>query len=146
ELKLHFERAPFYLTCACVVAILFSIATSQILLGLAFAALLMSGIRIRLPPIKLPLAIFLGGTVLSLILSPDPRSGTPQIRKFFVFLTLLLVYSTFKSIAEIRSVVLILGAVSALSAARSLFQFLQKYQESQERHEHFYDYYVGDRI
>ena len=25
--------------------------------------------------------------------------GTPQIRKFFVFLTLLLVYSTFKSIA-----------------------------------------------
>jgi putative inorganic carbon (HCO3(-)) transporter len=145
-LKPYFERAPFYLTCASVIAILFSIAASQILLGLAFAALLISGLEMRLPPIKLPLAIFVGGTVLSWLLSGYLRSGTPQIRKFFVFLTLLLVYSTFKSIAEIRSVVLIAGGVAALSAARSLFQFLQKYEESQELHRNFYDYYIGERI
>ena len=145
-MKLYIQRAPFYLTCASVIAILFSIAASQILLGLAFAALLISGAKMRLPPIKLPLAIFVAGTILSLLFSVDPRSGTPQIRKFFVFLILLLVYSTFKSIAEIRAVVLIAGGVAALSAARSLFQFLQKYNESQELHQHFYEYYVGERI
>ncbi|MGI8743025.1 MAG: O-antigen ligase family protein [Bryobacteraceae bacterium] len=145
-MRFNFERAAFYLTATSVITILFSIAASQILLGLAFAALLISSTKIRLPPIKLPLAIFIAGTVVSLCLSVDPRSGMPQIRKFFVFLVLVLVYSTFKSIAQIRSVVLIAGGVAALSAARSLFQFLQKYQASQELHEHFYDYYVGERI
>lgn len=145
-MKPYLERAPFYLTCASVIAILFSIAASQILLGLAFAALLISGLKMRLPPIKLPLAIFVCGTVLSWLLSADIRSGTPQIRKFFVFLTLLLVYSTFESIAQIRSVVLISGGVAALSAARSLFQFVQKYEESKELHQNFYDYYIGERI
>lgn len=129
-----------------MIAVLFSIAASQILLGLAFAALLISGLKMRLPPIKLPLGFFISGTVLSWLFSADIRSGTPQIRKFFVFLTLLLVYSTFKSVREIRSVVFIAGAVAALSAARSLFQFLQKYQESQELHRNFYDYYIGARI
>ena len=145
-MKLNFERAAFYLTATSVIAILFSIAASQILLGLAFAALLLSGEKMRLPPIKLPLAIFVTGTVISLLLSADPRSGTPQIRKFFVFLTLLLVYSTFKSIAQIRNVVLISAAVTTLSAARSLFQFLQKFEEARAAHQHFYDYYVGERI
>ncbi len=143
---MNFERAAFYLTATSVVAILFSIATSQILLGLAFAALLLSGERMRLPPIKLPLAIFFAGTIVSLLLSADPRAGTPQIRKFFVFLTLLLVYSTFKNVAQIRAVVLIGAGVTTLSAARSLFQFLQKFQEARAAHEHFYDYYVGERI
>jgi O-antigen ligase len=145
-LKLNFERAAFYLTATSVVAILFSIATSQILLALAFAALLISGAEMRLPPIKLPLALFLTGTVISLLLSIDPRSGTPQLRKFFVFLTLLLVYSTFKNIAQVRTVVLIAAGVTTLSAARSLFQFLQKFEEARAAHQHFYDYYVGERI
>ena len=145
-MKLNFGRAAFYLTAASVVAILFSIAASQILLGLAFAALLISGERMRLPPIKLPLAIFMAGTVVSLLLSVDPRSGTPQIRKFFVFLTLLLVYSTFKNIGQIRNVVLIAAGVTTLSAARSLFQFLQKFEEARAANQHFYDYYVGERI
>ncbi len=145
-MKLNFERAAFYLTATSVIAILFSIAASQILLGLAFAALLLSGEKMRLPPLKLPLALFLAGTLISLLLSPDPRSGTPQIRKFLVFLTLLLVYSTFKSVAQVRNVVLISAAVTTLSAARSLFQFLQKFEEARAANQHFYDYYVGARI
>lgn len=83
---------------------------------------------------------------MSLCFSADPRSGTPQIRKFFVFLVLVLVYSTFKTIRQIRSVILISAGVAALSAARSLFQFIQKYQAAQEQHQNFYDFYVGERI
>jgi O-antigen ligase len=140
------ERGAFYLTCGSAVAILFSIAVSQILLALAFAALLLSGQKMRFPPIKLPLLLFVGGTIVSLLLSGHVRDGTPQIRKFFVLLILLLVYSTFRSLTEVRTIVLIWTGVASLSALRSLFQFLQKYQEARDLGRNFYDYYVGERI
>ena len=145
-MKPTLERGAFYLTCASAISILFSIAASQILLALAFAALLMSRERIRLPPIKLPLALFMAGTLISLLLSDDPRGGTPQIRKFFVFLILLLIYSTFKKVSEVRAIVLIWTGVATLSAVRSLFQFAQKYQESRDLHRNFYDFYIAQRI
>ncbi len=145
-MKLYLERAAYFLTCGSAVSILFSIAVSQILLGLAFAALLLSGGRMRLPPIRLPLALFFLGTVISVLLSVDPRAGTPQIRKFFVFLILLLVYSTFHNLNQVRTIVLVWAAVGSVSATRSLFQFLQKYQEAQALGRDFYTYYVGERI
>ncbi len=115
-------------------------------MALAFAALLFSGLPLKLPPIKLPLAIFMIGTVISLLASVDPRSGTPQIRKFFVFLMLLLISSTFRRAAEVRGVVLAWSFVASLSALRSLFQFARKYQDALEAHQDFYQYYVGERI
>jgi O-antigen ligase len=145
-LKQHLGRIAFYLTCGSAVSILFSIAVSQTLMALAFAALLFSGLPLKLPPIKLPLAIFMIGTVISLLASVDPRSGTPQIRKFFVFLMLLLISSTFRRAAEVRGVVLAWSFVASLSALRSLFQFARKYQDALEAHQDFYQYYVGERI
>jgi putative inorganic carbon (HCO3(-)) transporter len=145
-LEPYLDRAAFYLTCGSLISILFSIAVSQILLALAFAALLLSTDKLRLPPIKLPLALFVAGTVISLLVSGHIRDGTPQIRKFFVFLILLLVYSTFRKLSEIRAVVLIWAMVAGLSAVRSLFQFWQKYQQAAETHQNFYDFYVGSRI
>jgi putative inorganic carbon (HCO3(-)) transporter len=145
-LKPYLDRAAFYLTCGSLVSILFSIAVSQILLGLALAALLLSSERLRLPPIKLPLVLFMAGTILSLLFSGHMSEGTPQIRKFILFVILLLVYSTFRTVAEIRGVVLAWAGVATLSAVRSLFQFWQKYQESQELGKNFYDFYVGERI
>jgi O-antigen ligase len=145
-LKPYLDRAAFYLICGSLISILFSIAASQILLGLALAALLLSSERIRLPPIKLPLALFFTGTVISWLASGHIHDGTPQIRKFFVFTVLLVVYSTFRKIAEIRAIALIWAAVTTLSAVRSLFQFGQKYQESQELHRNFYEFYIGQRI
>jgi len=145
-LKAYLNRAAFYLTCGSLVSILFSIAVSQILLGLALAALLLSSERMRLPPIKLPLALFMAGTILSLLFSGHMSQGTPQIRKFLIFVILLLVYSTFRTVAEIRGIVLAWAGVATLSAVRSLFQFGQKYQESQDLHKNFYDFYVGERI
>ena len=145
-MKPYVDRSAFYLTCGALLSILFSIAVSQILLALALAALLLSSYPIRLPPIKLPLALFMAGTVISLLASGHIQQGMPQIRKFYVFFILLVVYSTFRNLLEIRNIVLLWAGVATLSAARSLFQFWRVYQQSVEQHESFYDVYVGSRI
>jgi putative inorganic carbon (hco3(-)) transporter len=145
-LKSYLDRAAFYLTCGSLISILFSIAVSETLLGLALATLLLSSEKLRFPPIKLPLALFMSGTAISLLLSGHIREGTPQIRKLVLFVIPLLVYSTFRKISEIRSMVLIWAGVATLSAVRSLFQFGQKYQQAGEQHQNFYDFYVGSRI
>lgn len=140
------EKAAFYLSFGSAVAIVFSIAVSQILLALAFAALLVSREKLRLPPIKLPLALFMAGTLISLALSPDPAAGLPQIRKFYVFLILLVVYSTFRKIAHVQWLVLCWGGAAAISAGLSMLQFARKYRESQQMSRNFYEYYVRERI
>jgi putative inorganic carbon (HCO3(-)) transporter len=145
-LKPNLDRSAFYLTCGALLSILFSIAVSQILLALALAALLFSSTPMRLPPIKLPLGLFLAGTVISLLASGHIQEGMPQIRKFYVFFILLVVYSTFRKLSEIRAVVLLWAGIATLSAARSFFQFWRIYQQSQEQHIGFYDFYVGSRI
>ncbi len=139
-------RAAFWLTGGAAVAVLFSIAACQILLGLAVAALLFSGARLRFPPIRLPLVLFIAGTLISLALSDDPGAGRPQIRKVFVFLTLLVVYSTFREIAQIRRLVLCWAGAGALVAARGLAQFGEKLREANLLGRNFYEYYVGERI
>ncbi len=53
-------RAAFWLTGCATVAVLFSIAASQILLALALIALLFSGVKLRFPPLVLPLALLAG--------------------------------------------------------------------------------------
>jgi len=145
-LKPYLDRGAFYLTCGALLSILFSIAVSQILLALALAALLFSSDQIRLPPIKLPLALFMAGTVASLLASGHIQEGMPQIRKFYVFFILLVAYSTFRRISEVRAVVLLWAGIATLSAARSFFQFWRIYQQAHERHINFYDFYVGSRI
>lgn len=145
-MKPYVDRGAFYLTCGALASILFSIAVSQILLALALAALLLSSHPIRLPPIKLPLALFMAGTVISLLASGHIQQGMPQIRKFYVFFILLVVYSTFQSLAEIRAIVLLWSGVATLSALRSMFQFWRVYQQSEEQGRSFYDLYLGARI
>ena len=70
----------------------------------------------------------------------------PQIRKFYVFFILLVAYSTFRKVAEIRAVVLLWAGIATLSAARSFFQFWRIYRQSQAQHVGFYEFYVGSRI
>jgi putative inorganic carbon (hco3(-)) transporter len=145
-LKPYVDRGALYLTCGALISILFSIAVSQILLALALAALLLSSTPIRLPPIKLPLALFVGGTIISLLASGHIQQGMPQIRKFYVFFILLVVYSSFRTLAEIRAIVLLWAGVAALSALRSIVQFWRVYQQAEEQGRTFYDLYVGARI
>ena len=139
-------RIARWLTFASAVAILFSIAASQILLGLALAALLLSGGRLRLPRIWLPLGLFLLGTLVSLALSPDPAAGLPQVRKIFVFTTLLVVYSTLRDLVVIRRLFLCWAGAGTLTALRGLVQFGQKVQEAHAQGRGFYEYYIAERI
>lgn len=140
-------RSARWLTFGSAVAILLSIAVSQILLALAVAALLMSGEKLRLPPIRLPLALFMAGTVISLAFSAAPAAGLPQIRKFYVFLELLVVFSTLRKVELIRGLVLSWAAVGGLIAIRGLVQFAGKVQEARQLGRNFYDYYApAERI
>jgi O-antigen ligase len=142
----YMSRAAFWLAGGSAVAVVFSIAASQILLGAALIARLFSDLRLRLPPIWLPLGLFMAGTVVSMALSLDPTSGRPQIRKFFVYLLLLVVYSTFRELAHVRNLFLCWAGAGAIAASRGLVQFAQKYSEAQYAGRSFYEYYVGDRI
>ncbi len=146
DVQPKFQRAAFALTFASCVAIVFSIAASNVLLGLAFAFLLISGAKLRFPPVKLPLAVFIGLTFVSLALSPDPSSGRPQIRKLFVFVILLVVASTFRSTREARWLVLAWAGSAALSAVQSFIQFYDKLLYSRQIGANFYEFYMNERI
>ena len=140
------ERAAFWLTCGAAVSGLFSIAVSHILLGLAFVALLASGVKLRIPPIWLPLSLFIAGTILSLLLSPDPAFGRPQIRKFYIFLMLPCAYSLIRDPAHIRKLLLTMAGATTLSALRSLVQFYDKQDRARQLGVNFYESYIADRI
>ena len=136
----------FYLAAASAVSILFSIAVSQILLALGVVALLLSGVRVRFPPILLPLGLFMAGTLISLLLSADPAGGRPQVRKFFVFLIVMVVYSTARSLARVRGILLVSTAIVSFSALWSFVQFVDKWRQARALGRPFYAYYTSERI
>lgn len=140
------SRAALWLTFGSAVAILFSIAISQILLGLALAALFFSGSPLRLPRIKWALALFLLGTVISLIFSGDPAAGLPQIRKFYVFCELLVVFSCLRDKAAIRWLFLTWAGFGSIDALRGFVQFAGKIRQAHQLAINTYDYYVAERI
>ena len=139
-------RAARWLAFGSAVGILLGIAVSQILLALAFVALLASGEKLRLPRIWLPLSLFMLGTVISLAFSGEPAAGLPQIRKFYVFLELLVVFSLLRSLKLVRWLFLSWAGIAAVTAIRGYVQFFGKVQEAHRLGRNFYDYYVGERI
>lgn len=139
---MNLERLAFYFAFASASSLLFSIAAANVFLALSLAALLFSGVKLRFPPIGLPLGLFMLGTVLSMAFSQDPFAGRPQIRKFFVFLMLLIMSSTFREIRQVRWLVLSLTGLATLSAVRALFQFGWQLQDCQGA----YGCLVGERI
>src|SRR5689334_21490491 len=134
ELPFDPRRLPFYLTWLTLVVSLCSITAMNIGLGLAFTCLVVChfhyGQPFRFPPVKTPLAAFLICTVWSIALSGHVAEGWEGIRKFYLFLVLLLVSSTF-SRQDARSLVIGLAASASLSGGLSLVQFVQKYQAAQ---------------
>jgi len=135
-----------WLACASAVAILLSIAVSQILLALALAALLLSGLPLRWPRISIPLGLFLAWTLVALAFSPDPRFGIPTVRKMVVYLTLLIVYSAVRTIAEAKWLVLAWIGVGTITAGRGLVQYAADVAGARAAHTDFYHFYVADRI
>ncbi len=140
------SRAARWLTFASAASILFSIAVSQILLALALAALLASGEALRLPRIRLPLALFIFGTLISLVFSGHIAQGLPQVRKFYVFCELLVVFSALRDTAFIRWLFLTWAGFGSITAARGLVQFVHKLQQARQLQQNDYAFYVGERI
>src|SRR5262249_6703875 len=85
-------------------------------------------------------------TLVSLAFSDNPVAGVPQVRKFYVFLELLVVFSLLRSLLWIRRVFLAWAGIGAITAIRGCVQFAQKVQEAHRLGKNFYEYYVGDRI
>ena len=138
-------RAALYLAMASATAALVSIAASQILLGAAILAMLVSRRPWRLPRSWIPLAVFLALTLVSVAASGHPAAGWPQIKKFFVFVTLLLFVSLRPTAQQIRQMLAAWTLVSAISATIGLVQFFLKFRAARRQGVDFYDFYVGDR-
>jgi len=136
----------YYLAFAAAVSILVSIALSQILLALALAMLFFSGQKLEFPPIGLPLAVFFLVTLASVLMSGDPQRGTPQLRKFFVFAIVLVIFSTFRGIRQVRALILSWAAVATGSAMVGVEQFLHRRHDALLQKANNYDFYVDDRI
>ncbi len=140
------KRLSLWLAILSAVAILLSIAVSQILLAVALGVLLLSGLPLRWPRISIPLGLFLAWIVVALFFSPDPAFVLPEVRKMLVFSMLLIVYSAVRTAAEAKWLVAAWIAVGTLTAGRGLFQFMADVARARAAHEDFYHSYVADRI
>src|ERR1700729_3079885 len=94
--------APLYLSGAAAITTVVSIRAFEILMALALLALIVTRRRWRVPPVWIPLTLFLLGTLVSLAASGHVREGLPQVRKFYVYLMLFLVASAVRTVREIR--------------------------------------------
>jgi putative inorganic carbon (hco3(-)) transporter len=141
------KRLALWLASASAVAILLSIAVSQILLAMALVVLLLSGLPLRWPRVAVPFALFLGWTLIALAFSPDPRFGIPSIRKpLVVYLMMLLIFSCFRTLTEAKWLVMAWIGVGTFTAGRGLVQFAADVAGARAAHRDFYNFYVADRI
>lgn len=137
------DKAAFWCAFGSAAATLVSIAASQILLGAALALLLYRRGPFRFPPLLVPLGLFAGLTLVSLGFSDNPATGLPQVKKFFVYLILVAVSSTFGYLRQARWLALAWFALGTGEAAASLVQFFKRWYAGGPN---FYRDYIGHRI
>ena len=140
------DDALLYLVAAAAITTLVSIRVFEILMALATVTLIATRRRWRLPPVWLPLSLFLAGTLVSLLASGHIRDGLPQVKKFYVYLMLFLVTSAVRTVRQIRWVALGWVLAATLSSAWALRQFFEKYRAAEDAHRNFYTSYVDSRV
>ena len=123
-----------------------SIAGCELLLGAAILAAIYAWRKLEFPPIRLPLALFVAGTLLSLAFSTHPAAGFPQVKKLYLLLVLAVVVTAVRSAEYVRTMYLGCAAAGTASALWSLVQFWRKFEAARQLHQPFYTYYVGARI
>ena len=124
----HLDSIVFGLTTLAVVSPVVSIAVSQTFLGLAILGFLLDCLLnrrtiFRFPPIKLPLLLFVGTTLVSWMASPEPEIGLPPIYKFWLFAIILLVANYF-SRTRVGRAFQALFAAGLVAAGFALVQYL----------------------
>ena len=124
-----------------------SIAASQLLLGVGILLLLVFRHRLQFPRLWIPLALFIFWTALADVLSPDPWGGRAQIKKFFVFLFIPLIYGVFvRDFGKVFYLMIGWTATATASGFWGLIQFVTKYQHDKLAPEGFYVAYLRRRI
>lgn len=100
---------------------LISIALSQIFLALAIPTFVWERVAYKrslapLPPVKLPLLLFMSTTVLALFFSPEPTLGLAPVNKFWLFVIVVLVVNLFDAtrIDHAFKLLFVLGVVASL--------------------------------
>jgi putative inorganic carbon (HCO3(-)) transporter len=139
------DCACFALTSSIVLAFC-SIAASQIFLGLALLLFLSLREEWKWPPGMWWAGAFLGLTLVAALVSGDPKSALPQVKKLYLWTLLPLGASLlgkgFPKAAMVWPMCLAAGA----SALWSFFEYWVKWQTALARHEDFYLAYVASRI
>lgn len=142
----YLKKLSLWLGCASALTILLGISVSQILLAIALGVLLLSGLPLRWPRIAMPLGLFLIWTFIALAFSPDPGGGLDQIRKMFVFVTMLVIFSSVRSVDTAKWLTLGWMAIGTFTAGRGLVQFVKDVIYARDTHRDFYHFYISDRI
>jgi O-antigen ligase len=141
------EDAPLYLAGAAAATSVVSIAVSEILLGAAVMAVIFDKWaargKLRWPSVVWPLAAWMAWTLVSLAASGHARGGLPQVKKFYVYLMLFVVYIAFRRLNDVRILVMCWAAGAALSSLWGFGQFIHKFRTIPR---FFYYVYVNDRI
>ncbi len=140
------QRIAFFLAGASAVTDLVSIFACHTLLIAATLALLLSRPKLRFPPVMLPLLLFMAGTVISMLLDDAPSLGVKQLKKFFVFLMLIVLYNTFRKLEELRWLAVCWAAVATGQALWSFQQYANKQASAATAGRDFYEFYVANRI
>ena len=83
---------------------------------------------------------------MALAFSPDPGFGIPAVRKMVVYLMLLIVYSSVRTVAEAKWLVLAWIGVGTFTAGRGLVQYAADVAGARAAHTDFYHFYIADRI
>lgn len=140
------KKAAYWLTLAAAVAPLASIAATSILLGAAILTVLLAYRRLEMPRgLMLPIALFAALTSVAILMSPDPRAGLPALKKFYIYLTLPVVYTVFRGARDVKYLLLAWTALASLSALWSFVQFWTKRQSALANGFDFYRVYVSHR-
>ncbi|MCX6591853.1 MAG: O-antigen ligase family protein [Acidobacteria bacterium] len=127
------------------VAILFSIAAAQILLGAAILALMVARSRWRFPAIGWPVVALLIWTLVAMGAAGELRAGWPQLKKFFVFAEFAVIATACGTVPRARAVLMAMAGAGTLSALWSFVQFGRRNLEAVALHEDFYTYYTPRR-
>ncbi len=123
-----------------------SIALAHTILAGGLVLLLIRPRSVRFPPIAWPLLALVAWTLAAAVASDSPAAALPQIKKFFVFALLPLVYTALPDADRCRRVaeawfVVVLGA-----SAAALVQFAGAALQTGAQGADFYSLYVEDRI
>jgi putative inorganic carbon (hco3(-)) transporter len=141
------DRILLAVAIAAAALIHISIAASQICLGIGILLLLIFHQKLEFPRIWIPLVLFFLWTALADVLSPDPWGGRAQIRKFFVFLFIPLIYGVFaRQFSKVFYLMVAWTAAATASGFWGLVQFVIKYRTERSAPEGFYIAYLRRRI